>query len=82
MSSKLQELAHRQDVTLFMILLAAMQVLLARYSGQDDVVVGTPVANRNQLETAGTIGFCNTLALRTGLHDQLYFENCWALYDG
>ena len=75
LSSKLQELAHRQDVTLFMILLAAMQVLLARYSGQDDVVVGTPVANRNQLETEGTIGFfVNTLALRTGLHDQLSFR--------
>ena len=54
-------------MTLFMSLLAGFQLLLCRYSGQEDVVVGTPVANRwNRLEIEGLIGFfVNTLALRT-----------------
>src|SRR5205085_10573149 len=53
-------------VTLFMTLLAAFQLVLARYSGQREVVVGTDVANRNRLETEGLIGFfINQLVLRT-----------------
>ena len=51
-----------------MTVLAAFAVLLGRYAGQDDVVVGTPVANRNRAETEGLIGFfVNTLVLRTDL---------------
>src|SRR5256712_13167140 len=51
-----------------MTLLAAFQVLLGRYSGQDDVVVGTPIANRNRLEVDSLIGcFVNTLVLRADL---------------
>jgi natural product biosynthesis luciferase-like monooxygenase protein/amino acid adenylation domain-containing protein/FkbM family methyltransferase len=58
-------LARREGATPFMALLAAWQLLLARWSGQEDVVVGTPVAGRNRLETEGLIGFfVNTLALR------------------
>ena len=54
--------------TMFMTLLAAFSVLLGRYSGQDDVVVGTPVANRNRAETEDLIGFfVNTLVLRADL---------------
>ena len=65
LTRKLKELSRSEDVTLFMLLLAAWQVLLARYSGQNDVVVGTPIANRTRAEVEGLIGFfVNTLALR------------------
>ena len=61
-------LGRQEGVTQFMLLLAAFLVLLCRYTGQDDLVVGTPVANRNRLETEGLIGFfVNALALRTSL---------------
>ena len=51
-----------------MVLLAAFDALLARHTGQDDLVVGTPIANRNRLETEGLIGFfINTLVLRLDL---------------
>ncbi|HEV7506310.1 MAG TPA: amino acid adenylation domain-containing protein [Thermoanaerobaculia bacterium] len=61
-------LARREGATLFMVLLAAFQALLARISGQDDLAVGTPVAGRNRVETEGLIGFfVNTLALRGDL---------------
>ena len=61
-------LARQAGATLFMALLAAWQVLLARWSGQDDVVVGTPVAGRTRAETEGLIGFfVNTLAIRGDL---------------
>ncbi|HLG64306.1 MAG TPA: amino acid adenylation domain-containing protein [Ktedonosporobacter sp.] len=64
----LQELSRREHVTLFILLLAAFQVLLAYYSGQDDIVVGTPIANRRQTELDNLIGFfANTLVLRTKL---------------
>jgi alpha-ketoglutarate-dependent taurine dioxygenase len=68
LSQQLKELSQRQGVTLFMTLLAAFQVLLSRYSRQDDIVVGTDVANRNRIETEGLIGFfVNLLVLRTDL---------------
>ncbi|HEX6288077.1 MAG TPA: non-ribosomal peptide synthase/polyketide synthase, partial [Herpetosiphonaceae bacterium] len=68
-------LSRREGATLFMTLLAAFQVLLARWSGQDDIVVGTPIANRTRLETEGVIGFfVNTLALRTRLDGQPSFR--------
>ncbi len=58
--------ARQQGATLFMGLLAAFQLLLSRYTGQDDIVVGTPIANRNRSEVEGLIGlFANTLVLRT-----------------
>ena len=64
----LEALSRVHGVTLFMTLLAAFQVLLSRYTGQEDVVVGTPIANRNRSETEGIIGFfVNTLVLRTDL---------------
>ena len=68
LSEQLQQLSQRHGVTLFMILLAAFQLLLARYSGQEDVVVGTPIANRVRRELEGLIGFfANTLVMRTEL---------------
>ncbi len=61
-------LGQHEGATLFMTLLAAFQVLLLRYSGQEDVVVGSPVAGRNRSEIEGLIGFfVNTLVLRTDL---------------
>lgn len=68
LSAALRTLAQREGVTLFMVLLAAFQTLLLRYSGQDDIVVGTPVAGRTRVELEALIGlFLNTLALRTDL---------------
>ena len=64
----LQELGRRQGVTLFMTLLAAWATLLFRYSGDEDLVVGSPVANRTQSSVENLIGFfVNTLALRADL---------------
>lgn len=66
--AQLLELSHQEGVTLFMTLLAAFQVLLYRYSGQTDIVVGTDIANRTHVETESLIGFfVNLLALRTDL---------------
>ena len=64
----LRELSRQEGVTLFMLLLAAFKVLLYRYTGQKDLVVGAPIANRNRAELEGLIGFfVNTLVLRTDL---------------
>jgi len=61
-------LARSEDATPFMVLLAAWQALLARWSGADDVVVGTPIANRTTPDVEGLIGyFANTLVLRGDL---------------
>lgn len=68
LSEALHALSRQQEVTLFATLLAAFKVLLARYTHQADIVVGTPVANRNRPGLADLIGmFVNTLALRTDL---------------
>jgi amino acid adenylation domain-containing protein/FkbM family methyltransferase len=68
LSEQLQQLGRREGVTLFMTLLAAWQTLLAKYSNQEDIVVGTDIANRNRAETEGLIGFfVNQLVLRTNL---------------
>ena len=64
----MRNLAQRLEVTPFMVVLAAFYALLARWSGQDDIVVGTPTAGRSRKETEGLVGFfINTLALRTRL---------------
>jgi amino acid adenylation domain-containing protein len=61
----LRQMAQRRGATLFMALLAAFQVLLYRYTGQQDIRVGVPIANRNRVETASLIGFfVNTQVLR------------------
>jgi amino acid adenylation domain-containing protein len=68
-------LGREEGATLFMTLLAAFQVLLARYSGQEDVSVGTPIAGRRQAEVEHLVGFfVNTLVLRTDLSGRPTFR--------
>ncbi len=68
LSRGIEELCLRSRVTPFMVLLAALDVLLHRYTGADDIAVGTAIANRNWLESEGLIGsFVNTLVLRADL---------------
>ncbi|HVI44616.1 MAG TPA: condensation domain-containing protein, partial [Chitinophaga sp.] len=71
----LHALSRRYDATLFMTLLTAFKVLLYRYTGQDDICVGTPSAGRNRQEVEGLVGFfVNTLALRSDLTGNPSFE--------
>ncbi|HZG53938.1 MAG TPA: amino acid adenylation domain-containing protein, partial [Pyrinomonadaceae bacterium] len=71
----LKAVSRREGVTLFMTLLAAFQTLLLRYTGQDDIIVGSPIANRTTAETEGLIGcFINTLALRADLSGGVTFS--------
>jgi len=78
-AAALHGLARREGATLFMALLAGWQLLLARYSGQDDVCVGTPVAGRNRVEVEGLIGFfVNTLVLRADLSGSPSFRSLLA----
>ncbi|WNN92284.1 non-ribosomal peptide synthetase [Gloeocapsopsis dulcis] len=75
LSVALNKLSQQQGSTLFMTLLAAFQTLLWRYTGQEDIVVGSPIANRNRAEIEGLIGFfVNTLVLRTNLAGNPRFE--------
>lgn len=68
LSHALSALSQQEEATLFMTLLAAFQILLARYTGQDDIVVGSPIVNRNRSEIEPVIGFfVNMLALRADL---------------
>jgi amino acid adenylation domain-containing protein len=76
LTSALNEMSYRHGVTPFMTLLAAFQVLLYRYTGQEDVVVGSPVANRRRPELEGLIGFfVNSLVLRGNLSGNPSFRN-------
>lgn len=69
LSQKLQQVSQREGVTLFMLLFAAFIILLYRYSGQEDIVVGSPIANRPHDKLEALIGlFANTLVLRTKLN--------------
>ncbi|NOK15149.1 non-ribosomal peptide synthetase, partial [Corallococcus exercitus] len=74
-SQALKALAQGEGATPFMVLLAAWQVLLSRYSTQDDISVGTPIAGRTQAETEGLIGFfVNTLVLRAHVRPEETFR--------
>jgi amino acid adenylation domain-containing protein len=68
LTDKLRTISQKGNATLSMILMTAFKVLLYRYSGQEDIIVGSPVAGRNQLESESLIGFfVNTIAFRTDL---------------
>ena len=90
LTEALKELGQQEEVTLFMTLLAAFQTLLYRYTFQEDILVGSPIANRNRTETEQLIGFfVNTLVLRTNLSGNPTFKELlgrvrqitWDAYD-
>ena len=75
LSDELKALGRREGTTLFMTLLAAFQTLLHRYTGQDDIAVGSPIAGRTRAEFEGLIGlFINTLVLRDDLSGDPKFK--------
>lgn len=75
LSKRVRQLCESQGVTLFMFMETAFTVLLAHYSNQSDIVIGSPIAGRNHAETEGLIGFfVNTLVLRTRLSASLTFS--------
>ncbi|HEY9694282.1 MAG TPA: amino acid adenylation domain-containing protein [Oculatellaceae cyanobacterium] len=79
LTTKLESISQQEGVTLFMTLLAAFQVLLYRYSHQEDIAVGVPIANRNRSEIEGLIGFfVNSLVLRTDLSGNPSFQEVLA----
>ncbi|MFP2934301.1 condensation domain-containing protein, partial [Pyxidicoccus sp. 3LG] len=79
LSEALEALCQEEGITPFMALLGALQLLLSRYSGQDDITVGSPIAGRRVAELEGLIGFfVNTLALRTRLEDNPSFRQVLA----
>ncbi len=75
MTEGIKKLSRQESCTPFMTLLAAFQMLLGRYSGQTDISVGSPIANRNRAEIEGLIGvFINTLVFRTDLAGEPSFR--------
>ena len=75
LSEDIARLSRREGATLFMTLFAAFSILLYRYSRQRDILVGTPIANRNRAETESLIGFfINTLILRTRFSERMTFR--------
>ncbi len=75
LTGELKELAQKERVSLFMVLAAAYQTLLHRYSGQDNIAVAYPVANRNRFSVANTVGFfVNTLLLASDFSDNPTFR--------
>jgi amino acid adenylation domain-containing protein len=76
LTGDLKSLARRQGATLFMTMLAAYKALLYRYTEQEDILVGTPIANRNKAEIEPLIGFfVNTLVMRTDLSGNPSFSD-------
>ncbi len=75
LSAKIKALSKEHGVTVFMTLLAAFQTLLHRYSGQDEILVGSPIANRNRSETERLIGFfVNNIVLKSDFSDNPEFS--------
>jgi amino acid adenylation domain-containing protein/non-ribosomal peptide synthase protein (TIGR01720 family) len=75
LSKSIKDLCRREGATLFMTLLAAFKILLHRYTGQSEIVVGSSIANRNRLETKELIGlFVNTLVMRIDLSGDPSFK--------
>ncbi len=75
LSQQLRQFCQQEGVTLYMAMLAVFQLLLHRYTGQEDIVVGSPISGRSQAELQRMIGpFINTLALRTAVSGDLTFH--------
>ncbi|MGZ4112072.1 MAG: non-ribosomal peptide synthetase, partial [Tumebacillaceae bacterium] len=76
LTEQLKQLSRQEEATLFMTLLAAYKTLLYRYTGQEDIIVGTPIAGRTREEIESMIGFfVNSLVLRTEVLDDLPFRD-------
>jgi acetyltransferase-like isoleucine patch superfamily enzyme len=76
LTQAVKNLSRREAATVFMTLLAVWQILIARLSGETDIVIGTPVAGRDRPEIANMIGlFANTLALRSKMSEDLTFQD-------
>lgn len=76
LTDSLKSLSQREGTTLFMTLIAAFKILLYRYTSQEDIIVGIPIAGRDRLETESLIGiFINTLVLRTRLDPNWTFRD-------
>lgn len=79
LSQSLKTFCRAQQATMFMVLLAAFNVLFHRYAGQQEIIVGSPIANRNRKELEGLIGFfANTLPMRTSVSGELSFREVLA----
>ncbi|MFM2060605.1 MAG: hypothetical protein RLZZ507_275 [Cyanobacteriota bacterium] len=79
LTEEIKQLSKREDATLFMTLLAVFQTLLYRYTGQEDIIIGSPIANRNRAELEQLIGcFVNTLVLRSNLAGNPSFKELLA----
>ena len=75
LTEKIRELTQRENGTLYMTLLAAFALLLERYSGQEDIVVGSPIANRQDAQLEGMIGFfVNSLVMRVRTEGEQSFR--------
>ena len=75
-TAKIRDLARREGATLFMVLLAALDVVLHRWSGQADILVGTPIAGRTRAEIEGLVGcFVNTLVMRAEIEQEDTFHD-------
>ena len=75
LSGKLKDFCRKQEVSVFAFLASVIQVLLHRYTGEKDITIGFPMANRNRLELEPLMGFfVNNLALRTEIHEELTFS--------
>ncbi|MEC5271177.1 non-ribosomal peptide synthetase [Caldifermentibacillus hisashii] len=73
---KLRKLSKQEGTTLFMTVLAAYQGFLSRYTNQDDIIVGSPIANRNHASIEGIIGFfVNSLVIRTNVSTEMTFTD-------
>ncbi|PDZ70465.1 non-ribosomal peptide synthetase, partial [Bacillus pseudomycoides] len=80
---RIKAFSRQEGATLFMTLLAGYQGFLSRYTGQKDILVGSPIANRNHKEIEGLIGFfVNTLVYRANLTDDLTFKELVAQVKG
>ncbi|MDY7023841.1 MAG: condensation domain-containing protein, partial [Cyanobacteriota bacterium] len=89
-TEQIRTLSQTEGVTLFILLLAVLKILLYRYTGLEDIIIGSPVANRNRKEIEGLIGFfINTLVLRSNLSGNPTFREflqevkttTWSAYD-
>lgn len=79
LTQKLNAVSSSHKATLYMTLMAAFQLLLSRYSGQDDICIGSPIANRNHASTEPLIGFfVNTLVMRSKINYNMSFQQLLA----